>query len=178
SSTREVRVTQNPFSSEYDGIGFGRVELLTKPGTAEFHGDARFNFGDSVFYARNPFAAEKPDLQRRIFEGTFSGPLKDKASFTVQVEQRNIGQTAAVNALLLDANLNPVTYRDSILNPTTNTEISGRLDYELNQNHTLTARYQWEKNTEVNAGLDSFSLPSTAYNSDEREHLLQFTETA
>jgi hypothetical protein len=107
-----------------------------------------------------------------------SGPLNDKASFTVHVEQRNIGQTAAVNALLLDANLNPVTYRDSILNPTRNTEISGRLDYELNQNHTLTARYEWEKNTEVNAGLDSFSLPSTAYDSEEREHLLQFTETA
>ena len=178
SSIREIRVNQNPFSAEYDRIGFGRVEILTKPGTAEFHGDARFNFGDSVFYARNPFASEKPDFQRRIFEGTLSGPLKDKTSFTVEVEQRNIGQTAVINALMLDANLNPVAYRNSILNPTTNTEISARLDYELNQNHTVTGRYEWEKNTETNAGLDSFSLPSTGYNSDEREHLLQFTETA
>lgn len=178
SSIREIRVNQNPFSAEYDRIGFGRVEILTKPGTAEFHGDARYNFGDSVFYARNPFATEKPDFQRRIFDGTLSGPLKDKASFTVQVEQRNIGQTAVINALMLDASLNPITYRDSIYNPTTNTEISARLDYELNQNHTLAGRYEWEKNTEANAGLDSFSLPSTAYNSDEREHLLQFSETA
>lgn len=178
SSIREIRVNQSPFSAEYDRIGFGRVEILTKPGTAEFHGDARFNFGDSMFYARNPFATDKPDFQRRIFEGTLSGPLKDKASFTVQVEQRNIGQTAVINALMLDANLNRLAYRNSVLNPTTNTEVSARLDYQLNPNHTLTGRYEWEKNTEINAGLDSFSLPSTAYNSDEREHLLQFTETA
>src|SRR5207302_7961586 len=43
SSIREIRLNQNPFSAEYDRIGFGRVEILTKPGTAEFHGDARFN---------------------------------------------------------------------------------------------------------------------------------------
>lgn len=178
SAIREIRVNQNPFSAEYDRIGFGRVEILTKPGAADFHGDARYNFGDSLFYARNPFATAKPDFQRRIFDGTLTGPLQQKASFTVQVEQRNIGQTAVINALLLDPSLNPVVYRDSILNPTTNTEVSARFDYQFNENHTLMGRYEWEKNTETNAGLDSFSLPSTAYTSDEREHLLQFTETA
>jgi hypothetical protein len=178
SSIREIRVNQNPFSAEYDRIGFGRIEVLTKPGSAEFRGDARFNFGDSMFYARNPFATEKPDFQRRIFEGTLTGPLMEKASFTLQVEQRNIGQTAVINALMLDPNLNPFAYRDSVFNPTTNTEISARLDYQLSENHTLTGRYEWEKDTQINAGLDSFSLPSTAYNSDEREHLVQFTETA
>ena len=178
SSIREVRVNQNPFSAEYDRMGFGRIEILTKPGAAMFHGEGRFNFGDSRFYARNPFAAEKPDFQRKVFEGTFTGPVNRNSSFTLQVEQRNIGQTAVINALMLDPSLNPVTYRNSILNPTTNTEISARIDYQLGQNHTLTGRYEWERNDETNAGLDSFSLPSTGYNSDEREHLLQLTETA
>ncbi len=178
SSIREIRVNQNPFSAEYDRIGFGRVEIFTKPGASDFHGEARFNFGDSIFYSKNPFANEKPDFQRRIFEGTLTGPIKEKVSFTLQVEQRNIGQTAVINALVLDPNLSPVAYRNSILNPMVNTEIGMRLDYQLGQNHTLTGRYEWEKNTETNAGLDSFSLPSTAYNSDEREHLVQFTETA
>lgn len=178
SSIREIRVNQNPFSAEYDRVGFGRIEILTKPGADNFHGDARFNFGDSLFYAKNPFAAEKPDFQRRIFEGTVTGPLKRKASFTLQFENRNIGQTAVINAIVLDPNLSPIAYRNSILNPTTNTEASVRLDYQLSENHTLTGRYEWERNTETNAGLDSFSLPSTAYNVDEREHLLQLTETA
>ncbi len=178
SSIREIRVNQSPFSAEYDRIGFGRIEILTKPGAADFHGEARFNFGDSMFYSRNPFATEKPAYQRRMLEATSTGPLSDKASFTLQLERRDIGQASVINAQTLDSNLNPFSYRDSVLSPATNTEVSARLDYQLNQNHTLTGRYEWERDTETNAGLDAFSLPSTSYNSDEREHLFQITETA
>jgi len=178
SAIREIRVNQNPFSAEYDRVGFGRIEILTKPGSDAFHGEARFNFGDSIFNSRNPFATDKPDYQRRMFEGTFGGPLSKKASFTLQVERRDIGQTAVINALVLDSNLNQTPYRESVLNPTTNTEVSGRLDYQLTPSHTLVGRYEWEKNTETNAGVDTFSLPSRAYNSDEREHVVQITETA
>src|SRR6202021_502265 len=32
SSIREIRVNQNPFSAEFDKIGYGRIEILTKPG--------------------------------------------------------------------------------------------------------------------------------------------------
>ena len=33
SSIREIRINSNPFSAEYDRLGFGRIEILTKPGT-------------------------------------------------------------------------------------------------------------------------------------------------
>src|ERR1035437_6589211 len=32
-SIREIRINQNPFSSEYDKLGYGRIEIFTKPGT-------------------------------------------------------------------------------------------------------------------------------------------------
>src|ERR1700722_1924016 len=38
SSIREIRVNQNPFSSEYDKLGYGRIEIFTKPGTDKYHG--------------------------------------------------------------------------------------------------------------------------------------------
>ena len=107
-----------------------------------------------------------------------TGPIKDKTSFTFEFERSNIGQAALINALVLDDNLNVVNYRDSILNPRTNTEISGRIDHQLSTNHTLIGRYEWEKNYLVNAGLDTFSMASRAYDVDEREHVLQLTETA
>ncbi len=34
-SIREIRINQNPFSAEYDKLGFGRIEILTKPGTRQ-----------------------------------------------------------------------------------------------------------------------------------------------
>src|SRR5580698_3324390 len=33
SSIREIRINQNPFSAQYDKLGYGRVEVFTKPGT-------------------------------------------------------------------------------------------------------------------------------------------------
>ncbi len=33
SAIREIRINQNPFSAEFDRLGYGRIEILTKPGT-------------------------------------------------------------------------------------------------------------------------------------------------
>ena len=35
---KEIRVNQNPFSSEYDNLGFGRIEIITKPGADNLRG--------------------------------------------------------------------------------------------------------------------------------------------
>ena len=37
SSIREIIVNQNPFSAEFDRLGYGRIEILTKAGTGEMH---------------------------------------------------------------------------------------------------------------------------------------------
>ena len=54
-SIREIRINQNPFSSEYDKLGFGRIEIFTKPGSDKFHGTASYDISDGVWNARNPF---------------------------------------------------------------------------------------------------------------------------
>ena len=46
-SIREIRVNQNPFSSEYDRVGFGRIEVFTKPGSDHYHGQTSFDFSAS-----------------------------------------------------------------------------------------------------------------------------------
>ena len=48
-SIREFRTNQNPFSAAYDRVGFGRIEVFTKPGSDKFRGEAFFNFGDAIF---------------------------------------------------------------------------------------------------------------------------------
>ncbi len=61
-SIREIRINQNPFSAEYDRLGFGRIEILTKPGTDKLRGAISFNDSDGVFNSRNPFSNNKPDF--------------------------------------------------------------------------------------------------------------------
>ena len=54
SSIREIRVNQNPFSAEYDRLGYGRIEIFTKPGTDKLHGQVQVGGNDSAFNSQNP----------------------------------------------------------------------------------------------------------------------------
>jgi len=178
SAIREVRVNQNPFSAEYDRLGFGRIEILTRPGADQLRGEALFNFGDSLFNSRNPFVPNKPNYRRRRIEGNVGGPITRSSSFFLEVERRDIGETSVINALVLDPSHNIIPFQGAVLSPTTNTEVSLRLDHQLNSNNTLVGRYEWEQTAENNAGLDTFSLPSRAVNGENRDQVLQITETA
>ena len=71
-SIREIRISDNPFSSEYARLGFGRIEILTKPGSDKLKGTAFFNFNDESLNSRNPFAANRPPYQSRLYGGSLS----------------------------------------------------------------------------------------------------------
>ena len=179
-SIREVRINQNPFSAEYDRLGFGRIEILTRPGTERFRGQASFNFNDESLNSRNPFSEEKtrPSLQTRQYGGNFGGPLvKRKASFFVDFDKRDIDDAALVVARVLDANNNIVDFTATAPIPSRRTSFSPRIDYQINPNHTLIARYNYTKNTRI-TGVGGFSLPSRAYDTEQSEQSIQLTETA
>src|SRR5262245_6302099 len=77
-SIREIRINQNPFSPEYDRIGTGRVEILTKPGTNQFHGSEGFNFGNDFWNSRNPYAQQKAPFLLKEYIGNLSGPMSKR----------------------------------------------------------------------------------------------------
>ena len=81
SSIREIRINQNPFSAEYDKLGYGRIEIFTKPGTGAWHGQAFIDGNDSSFNSVNPFVTEEPGYHSELFNASLSGPLSKKVSF-------------------------------------------------------------------------------------------------
>jgi hypothetical protein len=177
-SIREIRINSNPFSAEYDRIGFGRIEIFTKPGADKFRGQAFFNFGDRAFNSRNPFSPDKPDYRSTFFGGNLSGPLTKKSSFFIDVERRDTDDNELIVASILDASLNPIPFATSLVTPEERTTIGPRIDYQLTPNHTLTARYTWSESNARNRGVGQFELPSRAYNSTRTEQTAQLTETA
>src|SRR5204863_7186085 len=80
-SIREIRINQNPFSAEYDRIGTGRVEILTRPGTNQFHGSGFFNYGNDFWNSRNPYASEKAPFLLKETGANLSGPIGKRSSF-------------------------------------------------------------------------------------------------
>src|SRR3984885_2827217 len=81
SSIREIRINQNPFSAEYDKLGYGRIEILTKPGTDKYHGQLLISGNDDIFNSPNPFGgANQPGYDSTQFSGNIGGPINKKAS--------------------------------------------------------------------------------------------------
>ncbi|MGB9179536.1 MAG: carboxypeptidase-like regulatory domain-containing protein, partial [Pyrinomonadaceae bacterium] len=178
-SIREVRINRNPFSAEYDRLGYGRIEIFTKPGTDKFRGQAFFNFNDESLNSRNPFAPSRAPFQSRRYGGNLSGPLgAKKASFFLDFERRETDDNAVIRASILDPALNITQFSQTIVTPVRRTTFSPRLDYQLNKNNTLVARYTYAKSSNINSGVGDFNLASRAFNTTNREHTLQLTETA
>jgi len=177
-SIREIRINQNPFSAEYDRLGFGRIEILTKPGADKFRGQAFFNFNDESLNSRNSFALNRAPSQTRFFGGNLSGPVqKGKSSFFIDVSNRSIETNAVVNATTLDAQANIVNFNQEFVVPTERFTFSPRFDYQINTNNTLVARYSFTRTKAGNQGIGDFRLPSLASQSKGTEHSVRLTET-
>jgi hypothetical protein len=178
---REIRINQNPFAPENDQPS-GRIEILTRPGTDKFRGGISFNFTDESLNSRNPFAissSKRTPYQVRQLSGSISGPIvKRKASFFLEVNHNERDENELIRATILDPNFNIVQIGQGFLTPRRNTGIGPRLDYAINSNNTLIARYNYFKSRSENSGVGGFNLPARAYDNESTNHNLQITETA
>ncbi|CAN5183747.1 hypothetical protein BH20ACI2_BH20ACI2_13460 [soil metagenome] len=177
---REIRINQNPFSAEYDRLGMGRIEILTRPGFEKWRGSAFGNFNDESLNSRNPFALNRAPTQMRALGGSFGGPIaKGKTSFNVDASSRSVDNNAIINALILDPALNIIPFQRDLTVPTRVFQASTRVDHAINPNNTLGARYSFNRRTSENQGLNSgLALPSVASESKSREHEIRLTYTS
>lgn len=178
SSIREIRVNQNPYSAEFDRLGFGRIEILTKPGTDRFRGNVSFGASDAILNARNPLLSTKPDFQSKQISASLGGPLSRKSSFNLDFERRAIDENAIVTATILDSSFLPLQLNQGIVTPQTRLHTTARVDYALSTNNTLVGRYSYSENSSENQGVGTYNLASRAYNSGTADHTVQLTETS
>ena len=169
---QEVRINQNPYSAEFARPGRGRIEVITKAGMTEYHGEFGFIFRDTHLDARNAFALDRPPEQRRIYEGTLTGPLGSgkKSSFFFSGNREEEDLQAVVFARTpagLDSETVPTPQRQS--------EFSFRVNHQIGKNTTLSLRLEITEDSSGNAGVGGFNLPEVAANSRGGEHHLFFS---
>ncbi len=177
-SIREIRINQNPFSPEYDAIGYGRIEIFTRPGTDKYRGQLFFDFGNGVFNSRNPYAGAKAPYTLWGPGGNFGGPLNKRASFFIDFADRHIDSGVVVNGVVVNPStfaINP--FSQVAAAPSARLRISPRIDYQLNKNNTLMFRYGYTDSDNKNNGVGGFNLLSRAYDQTLVEHAFQSTET-
>lgn len=176
---REIRINQNPFSAEFERIGFGRIDVLTKPGYDKFRGSANFNFNDESLNSRNPFALNRAPSQQRNYGGFISGPIvAKKASYFIDISENERDENSVISAIILDGAGNIVNFNQDVTVPTRRFNIGPRFDFALNDTNTLVARYNFSRQKSDNQGVGGFSLASRASESTSNNHELRLTETA
>jgi hypothetical protein len=177
-SIREVRINQDPFTPEFDKLGFGRVEIFTKPGSSKFNGSIQYNFAHDFWNARNPYAAQKAPLLLQESENTVGGPLSKKASFTLEFEYHAVDNGSVINAIILD----PTSLQKQPFNGVSKALqrhilVSPRVDYQLSENNTLTLRYSLIDSSVRGFGIGQFDLASRGYRLANRFDTVQVGET-
>ncbi len=178
-SIREIRINQNPFSPEFDKLGFGRIEIFTKPGTDHYRGSVQYNYANDFWNSRNPYSTQKAPLLLQEFEGNASGPLGKRASFTLDAQRNQVDNGSIINAVTVDKQTFAITPFFSIFRtPQRFTRVSPRLDYQLNQNNTLIFRYSATQSDINGAGIGGFDLLPRGYEFKYLNQTVQVTETA
>src|ERR1700751_180285 len=186
SAIREIRINQNPFSAQYDKVGYGRIEIFTKPGTDKWHGQTSVNGNDSAFNSKNPFfhqnssATPYPPYYSVQYSGNIGGPLSKKASFFFTMDIRDINDLAIVNAQVVDMtspHFPIVPFTDAVPTPKRRYNLGPRVDSQLTPTNTLSVRYQYYRDDFKNDGVGGFSLPTQGFNLLSTEHTLQVSDT-
>jgi hypothetical protein len=96
-SISEFRIITNNFNAEYGNFSGGQINVVTKSGTNQLHGDLFDFLRNTDFDAANFFAGGKRgDFKQNQFGGTIGGPIKkDKVFFFAdyQGNKQILGQT-------------------------------------------------------------------------------------
>jgi hypothetical protein len=191
SSIREIRINQNPFSAQYDTLGYGRIQIFTKPGTDKLHGNLQVNGNPSQFNSGDPLATGyQPPYHTVFMFGNLTGPLSKSASYNMGGTYRQIQQDEFTDATILATAAAPTTlcispnltgcistpYQVSTYFPQTRMDINPRLDLALGAKNVLTTRYQFVKNNATNAGIGNLTLPTAAFNTSTLSNILQMSD--
>jgi hypothetical protein len=181
SAIREIRINQNPFSAEFDHIGYGRIEILTKPGTDKLHGTFFVQGNDKVFNTGNPFDQNIQPYDRIQFNATMNGSLNKNASFYISAEDRDNHDVQVYTYYPVTFGsgvytLSPTNTSGDLANPHNRFNISPRVDLQLGAKNTLTIRYQFYHDTQ-SGDISSTQLPSQSLTTTSNEQQLQISNS-
>lgn len=162
---REFHVLTDSYSAEFGKATGGVVNIVTRSGTNEFHGNAFWYFRNEGLNAKDyfekydvfgdPVDREKAPFSANQYGATLGGPIdKDKTFFFVSFERADLTASNYVNieasaAGLLNARGFPVKtgavpYDYKIW------DLLGKLDHQWNPNSTLVFRASYSDTTNEN----------------------------
>jgi Carboxypeptidase regulatory-like domain len=149
---KEFQVLTNNYNAEYGQAGSIILNVVTKSGTNDFHGDVHAYFRGRNLEASNFFynltdPASRAPFFKHEYGYTASGPLKkDRFFWFTSLEDTAQGSPAT---------LLPFGNSITVNQPTNELLWSTKVDAKLTDKHTLTVRYNVQRDTSTNVLLQT-----------------------
>jgi hypothetical protein len=172
---QEFQVVNNGLSAESGGGASGPINVITKSGVNTLHGDAFLFVQNGALNARDPLTNETsaPGLSRFRAGLSAGGPMvRNRTFYYLAGEQEGAhgddsslispSVASAINGALGSGAFPRITTRT--INPElfrtarAETEISGRLDHQIRNKHSLLLKYALTNNREVGDAFDTGGL--------------------
>ena len=173
SAIQEAHINNDPYSVETNVPGKGRIEIITKSGTPEFHGHLNFEYRDSITDAANYFAITRPREEKKVYEGSITGPLgrRTRTTFLISGTRQEDDLQAVVHALdpggLIRAN---------VPTPTRDTEVAVRATHDFTTNNRASLQYNVTDLITCNQGVGGVVEARTGVNTQTREDDIVFND--
>ncbi|MDQ2841614.1 MAG: TonB-dependent receptor [Acidobacteriota bacterium] len=187
----EFQIVNNGISAEFGGASGGSINVVSKSGVNQLHGDAFVFAQDGQLNARPPIEneAQKPDLSRYRTGFSNGGAIqKNKTFYYAAFEQEHQrGQADSIIDPLLASQVNDALTSGTFRRLATRqintgffstarmeTEASGRVDQQLNSSNSLMLRYAFTNNRETSDAFNTGGLsdPSAAGSSFIRDNAI------
>jgi len=173
SAVKQIKINNDPYSPEYARPGRGRIEVTTDPGSLEYHGTFNFIFRDSIFNAREPFAIERPAEERRIYEGTLTGPVRHskKTLFLISVDRDEEDAQSIVFAA------GPAgAIQENAASPMRNLLTAGRISHTFSDKNKASWFFSYQDRDNKGQGVGGITLPEAGTNRLFKEYEFRFNE--
>jgi Carboxypeptidase regulatory-like domain len=146
SAIQEFQIGESMLDLSTELTSSGSVNVSTRSGTNNFHGQGFYNFRDQTFDANLPGASDTP-FQRNQFGGNFGGAIiKNKLFFFLDVERT---KQDFMQPVLAGPPFDSIS--GAFAAPFRELEGVGRLDYQINDNYKVFYRFSYDQNSDVAA---------------------------
>jgi Carboxypeptidase regulatory-like domain len=194
-SISEFRILTGDFDAEYGNYSGGRINVVTKSGSNQFHGSAFEFLRNTDLDARNFFSSSRGAFQQNQFGGTFGGAIvKDKVFFYMDYQGTRLKQgldtgliavpslaDRAGNLADLESSLDPTLLENGSATQVPNvvngqywaSQLSQQLGYQVNPNEPYYFFGCTSHDPVSGCALPNAMLPPSAW-SGPAQQLLQF----
>jgi hypothetical protein len=160
----------------------GFVNVVTKSGTNDLHGDLYSYFRNQRFNAANPLSNTKLPMTQAQYGASLGGPLvRDRSFYFGNFEQRQLNQSGLItispaNVAAINARLDAVGYQGARIatglypNPVHLTNVFGKVDHQFNPRDLFSIRYSLYDVSSVNSrGAGALNAATASAGLDNRD---------